>query len=202
VYRSTNAFTAADPTFTSIQNDLPTFPVHDAVIDRYDANRIIIATEMGVWATDNAGQNWTEENEGIGRVPALNIEQEQLYTDGCYVIYLGTHGRGFFRTTTLTSGSCETSVGMGEAMAIKAGVAQAYPNPATTSTQIVLPVQLSSTADVMVFDLTGNLVHQLNGAQMTNGRLLLDTSHLRSGKYIVRVVTDNKPFSARLIVIN
>ena len=78
VFRTTFATTAGDPatSFESIQGaGLNKFPVYSAVIDKVNNNNVVIGTEFGVYATENAFTSnasdvvWTEENSGLARVP-------------------------------------------------------------------------------------------------------------------------------------
>ena len=87
VARTTIATTALDPTgtFEFIQGSgtsaLPLAPAYSVMIDKDDNNKVLIGTELGVFATDNAFAtdpaqvSWTEENIGSGRVPVFEIRQ-------------------------------------------------------------------------------------------------------------------------------
>ena len=47
-----------NPTFTSIQGDLPYMPVYSAVIDVNNSDNIIIGTDFGVWSTTNGSHGF------------------------------------------------------------------------------------------------------------------------------------------------
>ena len=76
VFKSNNAM-SDNPTFTSIQGNLPDMPVYSAVIDVHNPNYIIIGTEFGVWSTTN-GSSWTLEDDGMPVVPFHMLRQQYL----------------------------------------------------------------------------------------------------------------------------
>lgn len=93
IARTTIATTALDPTgtFEFIQgsgtNALPQAPTYSVMIDKDDRNKVLIGTELGVFATDNAfdpspqNVSWTEENIGLGRVPVFEVRQMEFDFD-------------------------------------------------------------------------------------------------------------------------
>ena len=111
VYRTNNGL-ANNPTFVSLQAgdaQMPYMPFYDAMIDYNDPNRYLVATELGVWGSDDGGNTWSEQNTNLGRVPTYGVRQFRYCDDdpSCRAIYIGTHSRGMWRTTTLNGASCE-----------------------------------------------------------------------------------------------
>ena len=112
VYLSTNAL-ASVPSFTSKQGDLPMFPCYSVSFDKGNPNRLFVGSEWGMFMADNinsATPSYSEENNGMARVPVFEIEQYR--TDFNYDpnnpissptegdVFIATHGRGWFQTTT------------------------------------------------------------------------------------------------------
>ena len=85
-----------------IQGNLPDMPVYSAVIDVNDNNNIIIGTEFGVWSTTN-GSNWIVEDDGMPIVPCHMLRQQYLPGVNKGIIYVGTHGRGIFKSSNTSS---------------------------------------------------------------------------------------------------
>ena len=79
VYYSTNA-TSDNPTFTSIDGDLPDMPVFGCIVERDPSTDIIvIGTAYGVYSTDNINgnsTNWVPNNAEIGPIPVYDICQQ------------------------------------------------------------------------------------------------------------------------------
>jgi hypothetical protein len=141
VYVSTNALSSA-PSFQSKQGDLPTMPCYAVSFDKGNSNRLLVGSEWGLFMTDNlssATPSYSEENNGMARVPVFEIEQYRtdfLYdpnnpisspTEGDF--FIATHGRGWFQTTT-TSVNRPLGNSNDEVVADKESLG-IYPNPAT-----------------------------------------------------------------------
>ncbi len=205
VYQSLNANdppagqTTPLPQFQSIQNDLPLMPVYDAVFDFYNGNNIILGTELGVWSTSNALDgaaqiSWTTENaQRFGAVPTFQVRVDPLYEMDCRVLYAGTHGRGIFRSTTLSPFNCDVTpckdiVGLTEVPAnVKAASLKVYPNPVTANANIELNITKGKEAVVMVFDMSGRMVfnQKVNSLMAGKNKLTFNLSGLLSGTYII-----------------
>lgn len=173
VFESTNAM-SANPTFTSIQGNLPDMPVYSAVIDVHNSNNIIIGTEFGVYTTTN-GSNWILEDDGMPIVPCHMLRQQYLPGENKGVIYVGTHGRGIFKSSN-TSSIFDFADNDGKSV----DVISVFPNPAQSYISVDLP------ADVLQFDLK---VIDLMGKEVineTNTNLkTLDISSLEIGNYVL-----------------
>jgi Secretion system C-terminal sorting domain len=91
VWESTNGGTA----FTALDNNLPDMPVRWGIFNPLNADQILLATELGVWSTDNingAATLWTADNSGLA-----NVRVDMLkYRESDYTIVAATHGRGVF----------------------------------------------------------------------------------------------------------
>ncbi|GAA4741539.1 hypothetical protein [Flavisolibacter ginsenosidimutans] len=83
-------------TWTNVEGNLPNMPVRWVVFNPSNYHQAFIATELGVWSTDNlAGTSteWNPTNGGFAnvRVDMLKIVGNQMAA--------ATHGRGLFTTT-------------------------------------------------------------------------------------------------------
>ncbi|MBP7496155.1 MAG: T9SS type A sorting domain-containing protein [Bacteroidales bacterium] len=125
VYESRNAMDSI-PTFSLKQGNLPKMPVYSSLIEMNNPDKVIIATEYGIFSTDkisSASPVWQEENQGMERVGTYMLKQQIYNYDGDYVptqdmknpyspiklspwlnvnnlgvIYAATHGRGIFES--------------------------------------------------------------------------------------------------------
>jgi hypothetical protein len=185
VYKSSNAMGSA-PTFTDINGLLPSFPVYDAIIDMYTSSNYFLATEYGVWASNNSGKTWTEENSGMERVPTFQLVQRKFINKPWNgpVIYAATHGRGIFRTETLSTGIPEDNTSVSHSPAINV-----YPNPASDQVNVSFHMTGNSNVNLTVFDIQGRIVGTYNyGVQPAGDRVYnIPTESLKTGAYFVRV---------------
>ena len=84
----------------TIEGDLPDVPVNWAVFHPYDNDKLFIATDGGVWVTEDIDGVNTEWDIS-SKMPVVRTDMLQTRTsDG--LISAGTHGRGVFSTDFLS----------------------------------------------------------------------------------------------------
>ena len=75
---------------------LPDIPVHSIVVDPGNSSRLYLGTDLGVFASLNAGQSWVVENTGFANAVtewlALGADNE-----GSPWLFAFTHGRGAWK---------------------------------------------------------------------------------------------------------
>jgi hypothetical protein len=225
VFRTTNAFSSS-ATFVPIQgegdNALPPMPVYDLVIDVDNPNRLFVGTDLGVWMCDiiqtgvsTFEYNWSEQNNTIGRIPVFRIRQEPIKQEGCNVLYIGTHGKGFFRSTTLTfpPPNCDTSLpGWGNAVStanpVETGkmMVKISPNPISNQGQIIieLPERLLANSGTMVviYNLQGQIQQTFPLPSKTSEVQVIpfEVSHFPAGTYLAVVETQKERISHKFVV--
>lgn len=77
-------------TWTDLSNGLPSAPIHSVVISPFNALRLYLGTEVGVFASANGGESWSPGNRGPANVPVF-----ELFWMGPKLVAV-THGRGIF----------------------------------------------------------------------------------------------------------
>jgi len=196
VFLSENILDAV-PTYTNITGNLANFPVYDAIISTEDPNYIVLATEFGVWATENGGTTWEEQNQGMARVATYIIRQYRWKSWEGPVVYIATHGRGFFESKSLL-----TSVNK---VAKKDNFTNltAFPNPTQNITNLKFNLKVGeSNASVKVLDMSGRIIKQINSLEFVSGtnQIKLDLSGIKSGNYIVTLTGANVSSSTRIAI--
>jgi len=183
VYYSTNA-TSSSPSFSAIDGNLPNMPVFGCVVEKDPSTDvIIIGTEYGVFSTDNpsAGSvNWTAHNEEIGPIPVFDVRQQwRDWEDGIDslnrfqmvnnpgALYLGTHGRGIWRTDDVLHTNELKPIEANNELIID--YLNVYPNPATD--EINVSFELSKRTDVTfkIYDLQGKVMKNVTWNNMSSG---------------------------------
>lgn len=94
VYESIDAL-GGSPTWTVVDGNLPDMPVRWAMFDPRNADWAILATELGVWSTDNlngGATDWDPTNNGLANVRVDMLQ----YRSADRTIMASTHGRGVF----------------------------------------------------------------------------------------------------------
>jgi hypothetical protein len=171
VYLSNNAM-SEDPQLTPIQGDLPAMPVYSSVIDITDPNRIIIGTEFGMFSTTN-GATWIAEDNGIPLIPCHMIRQQTLAGVNKGTIYVGTHGRGIYKSTNV--------VGIDDFSNVHPVVTpnlNIFPNP--TQSFINLEIDMNKVDLIQIVDMMGKVVYSSE-----NSTSKIDVSSFEVGTYIV-----------------
>ncbi len=95
IYESVNA-TSGSPTFSSVEGDLPDMPVRWVIFDPRNNDWALVATELGVWSTDNLNSggvtDWEPTNTNFANTRVDMLQYRA--SDG--TILAATHGRGMF----------------------------------------------------------------------------------------------------------
>lgn len=189
VYKGSNMLST--PSYTNITNDLPSMPVYDGLILYSNSSTMFLATDLGVYASDNNGTNWvaqTKPENKFPKVATLALRQYYFPNKNQGAIYAGTHGRGFFECLQY-----RTSVQKSTAVNNIFNKITAYPNPASEFVNINLQNITGNDITLSVVDVTGKVfTRKIIGNVVTKeSNVKLDVSGLQSGNYIV-VVTDGK----------
>ncbi|GAB4376822.1 MAG: hypothetical protein Kow0075_04410 [Salibacteraceae bacterium] len=195
---------APTPFFTNVHGDLPPFPVYDAEIDRKDGNTVLLGTEFGIWGTkDITSGQWTDENEAdLTYVPTYDIRQQKLPWDkaknsGMY--FVGTHGRGFWTSTTLLGVDEVDDLPSANAIA---GI-KVYPNPVRDFANMQIESAFTGKAEIQIFDINGTLVRtKTERLNRGTNQVSLNVTGLRSGNYIVAIDAGGQRSVSRFIILN
>lgn len=203
VYHTANA-TSATPTWVSIQNNLPLMPVFDAVIDYYNPGNIILGTELGIWASSDMGASWTEENTGMASVPVFKVFQRKLYDADCMVLYIGTHARGIFRTTTLTKNGCSVIAGIKDNQpASPVSRMEIYPNPVNDKAIVEFEVKdANAPVNLLIVDLLGRMHRNEKLMNLRPGanKIEVPFDDIAAGIYMVTLRSGKTTETKRVVV--
>lgn len=82
-------------TWSSINGDLPDSPISDVFIyteDNHHPNTYFVATDIGVFYTQDNGNRWYEITEGLPNTVIKHLD----YSPSTHTLRAGTHGRGVY----------------------------------------------------------------------------------------------------------
>lgn len=96
-------------TWQSVEGNLPDMPVRWVLFDPIDPDQAIIATEAGVWVTENLDGNNTIWQPSLQGLPITRVDMLQ-YRESDNVIVAATHGRGLFTTDYRAPASADFQV--------------------------------------------------------------------------------------------
>lgn len=90
--------------WTSIEGDLPDVPVRWALFDPADHDKVMIATDAGIWTTDDVNgelTHWDPPNPDNG-MPYVRVDMLVL-RESDKVVLAATHGRGLMTTDVFSA---------------------------------------------------------------------------------------------------
>ncbi len=169
-------------TWQNVEGNLPDMPVRWAIFHPQNHNQVMLATETGIWTTDNietATVVWTPQNNGF---PNVRVDMLDVKPANNKVV-AGTHGRGFFTATWDQTNGINNEIAPVDFTV--------YPNPATD--YIHLKADLSQ-GDISIINLNGQVLQSFKHRPIQKP---IDVSHLKSGYYLLRVNQSVKPFLVR-----
>ena len=199
--------TGATPTFSAIDGGLQSnfsqkIPVYSVVIDRNNANLILVGTDFGVWQTANGGSTWENVSGDFGNVPVFDMKQSwRTWNEGNYHpgrIYLATHGAGVWYS--------DEYLGLNEPQdnLVKEDFVSdviVYPNPVSSYGNIAFNLTSDSDVNIQVYDLSGRMVKTFTNYNMAAGDnvLTIEAQDLSKGTYIIKLSAGNMVKTTKFI---
>lgn len=192
VYETNNALDAT-PTWKNITGNLPSMPVYDAVVDVDDPSRIILGTDFGIFVTEDGGNTWVEANDGMSRTPVFEIRAYEWRPWEGMTMYIGTHGRGYFKCSSLLTNTKTVKSNQNASMKV-------YPNPVLDKTTIEFNAVANADAVLTVRDLQGKVVLSRK-LQVTVGKnsASIDMDNFSKGYYFAEVMQGGNKSVAKLL---
>jgi photosystem II stability/assembly factor-like uncharacterized protein len=182
VYKGTSML--GTPTYTNITNNLPRIPVYDGIITYSNSSLYMVATDLGIYASDDAGANWTSQNTTNSRFPrvaTLSLRQFYFPFKNQGAIYAGTHGRGFFECKQYVTNLNPITNTKKNTINLSA-----YPNPSNQTTLLKIQSPINETIVVKVSDLNGKVVSTIQYEVISGSNTIeLNTSSIKAGVYVV-----------------
>ncbi|TQV89820.1 putative Ig domain-containing protein [Aliikangiella coralliicola] len=74
---------------------LPDLPAHDIIVAPHDTNTLYVATDIGVYVSENNGAEWQPLTTGLPNVPAEKLVYNRF--DLASHLFVFTYGRGAFK---------------------------------------------------------------------------------------------------------
>jgi hypothetical protein len=176
-------------TWVDVEGDLPDMPVRWIMHHPYLESSAIIATELGVWKTENLdGPNvtWVPNNQGLANVRVDMLRHR--YSD--HHIIAATHGRGLF---------VNRGVGLGIQPADGPAplTLKLFPNP--TGGLVHIDFESHGTYEMIISTLAGKILGVENGKHTGLKEAVFDLSHYPAGTYLIQVNTGQKKYAGKII---
>ncbi|MEY4659043.1 MAG: hypothetical protein RJB36_809, partial [Bacteroidota bacterium] len=185
--RSLNA-NVTTPSFTALSAiTTPGVACYDGIIDRNNSDIIVVGTSSGAFITTNGGASWENASTGFEGTPVYEVRQSwRTFNEGNDrpgEIYLGTFGRGIWRSTAFLG-----LEGNGSNDNVKFDTnLKTFPNPTRDNTTVTFELANAGMVDIQVYSISGRLVKSIRKSmdEGTNS-ILIDGDNLANGTYIVK----------------
>ncbi len=174
-------------TWTSLHNNtLPDFAINDVWVraDGTDSS-IVVATEGGVYATQNRGQFWSRVGNNM---PIINVTDLD-YSVGNNKLVAATFSMGIF-TIDLDSVFSKTNVATHLKNNISENQIAVYPNPVTNKLNLDLSKLENRDFSFIMFNSKGQIVLS---NEISSSKKSIDVSKLASGIYFMSLTDQSKP---------
>ncbi|WP_106792583.1 T9SS type A sorting domain-containing protein [Aquimarina sp. Aq78] len=160
------------------ENNLPDMPVRWGLFNPFDRSQVLLATEIGVWATNDIKSDeveWFPKNETLANVRTDMIAIRESDAK----IVAATHGRGMFEAT-LNVKDNPTSPPI-----VEKEIFSIYPNPAQSTFTINSTLKSVIAYEGEIFTVDGRLVERFS---YTSGEEFdINISGYKSGIYLVNL---------------
>lgn len=186
---SGNAFISTDAgsSFAAIAPGLPAIGKNIIVHQGQNLlNPIYVGTTLGVFYKDDSMTNWATFDDNLPNVSVTDLEINLVD----YKIIAGTYGRGAWQCNIPIQESLSNQPFEMENIAI-------YPNPSKGIFNVYLGTITPKT--ILVYDIIGKTVYFKNEFQNNQSNVLLDLSSVSNGVYFLKIISENKSVTRRII---
>ncbi|MBN3034613.1 MAG: T9SS type A sorting domain-containing protein [Bacteroidales bacterium] len=176
------------------EGNLPDMPVRWALYHPDDASHAMLATDLGVWKTDNLQDEDVEWYPGGGGLAHVRVDMLRL-RESDRTVLAGTHGRGLF--------SCTWNLPPVTSLAEKSGLlARVYPNPASGKLFVQLSEVTGNQITVHLLDVSGKTVLETAASRDGKDQLLIPVTldHIPPGIYLLNIYDGQSVHSEKIVV--
>lgn len=151
----------------------------------------LVGTPIGVYITNNDGDDWWPFNDGL-----TNLDVRAFAIDQNGYVLAGTNGGGVFRASL--------PVSVPEVAVNDFTLEQNTPNPCDGSTTITYSLRTAAHVQLTLLDPHGRTVAQLTDAAQPPGRNTVDvtTARLAPGLYAYALTLDGQRMTKRMMVVH
>ncbi|PLX10195.1 MAG: glycosyl hydrolase [Marinilabiliales bacterium] len=175
-----------------ISSNLPEAPVNEIIIDPEKEGFLYVATDLGVFYSENNGDSWMPAGDGM---PLIVVTDLRLHNPSRTLI-AATFGRGMYKMdlSILTS--------LGNKNTLNDDQINCYPNPFSTLINIELKDEFANKSRVEIINSKGQMVKTINSTK--NNKLLWDGTNengeiQEAGIYFIRITSNNKTIIRKII---
>lgn len=193
VFRSTNH----GATWQAISTGLPDIPTWGICIHPLNNQCLYIATDLGVYLSADAGQNWQPYNDNLPPYYVMDIHYQPVDT----TIRIGTLGRGVWKTKSIPD-QIISGTASGENVAVF-NLEQAWPTPFEDEINIKFSLENAQALSLELYNTSGQKVASKAVEILDQGQHKLNwklkDNRIASGVYFLRFRAGTQAESIKLL---
>jgi len=171
-----------------ISSNLPSIPANDIILTPNE-NILLLATDNGVWYSENDGASWTILGNGL----PFTIIRDLKYHEPTTTLYAGTFGRSIH---TINIADLVLGIDDFEETAASFDI---YPNPAIGD--ITIQQRFTGEGNIVLYDSSGRKLKTLyNGNLSDASQFQFNRDALATGLYFIQVTTAGQTFTEKLLI--
>ena len=181
-------------TWEEKESNLPDMPIRWAIFHPQNDGQALLATETGVWATNNLTFDDTQWSPAVDGMANVRVDMLKIRTADNTVL-AATHGRGLLTTiydVDVYDGVKENSADRNQL--------SVYPNPASTVVNLISDVVMNGEVTVSLYDVSGRLIREEVVSNSGAFQHKMDVSNLTKGVYFVDLRSGNSHQQHKLVV--
>lgn len=181
--------------WTDITNDLPDIKVYDVLVSPYNPMHLFLATDFGVYFSENNGSNWCPFSNNLPRVQCMDLSISRADS----MLQVATFGRGVWKTSLKALG--DATVGIVEI--IKPEVFEVYPNPVKHNLNLKLRLKSRMHVQLDLYSEEGKQVLKISDTYTSS----IDDNipipqNLSSGIYYLKLRMSRYQYHKKLILVD
>jgi len=180
-------------TWIDKEANLPDMPIRWAIFHPQNDNQVLLATETGVWATNNLSFDDVEWSPAIDGMANVRVDMLKLRSSDNTVL-AATHGRG------LLSATYNLDIYDNVKELSNNNVLKVFPNPASQWITIESNISGKSEITVTLNDLSGRVLYSKIYTNTSHFQKRIDISSFPKGIFLVGLKSGKESFHKKIVV--
>jgi len=181
-------------TWEEKEANLPDMPIRWAIFHPQNDDQVLLATETGVWATNNLSFDDTEWAPAVDGMANVRVDMLKIRTADNTVL-AATHGRGLLTTTY----QLDIYDGVGENNFNRYGFS-VYPNPASEFINLKADEKINGRVIINLLDISGRKIKTETVSATGAFQYKMNVSGLSKGVYVIELKTENNKWQQKLMI--
>lgn len=185
VYKSTDH----GQTWANASTGVPDVGTNSITINTFNPDYMYVGTDLGVFATEDGGNNWVEYNGNLSAYKVYDVHFHPYDT----TLRIATIGRGIWQSKTDFVSSVEEPIAEPAPFLV-------YPNPAQGHISLDWTGSLTGSVQIELWNAVGQRVRALYTGSAPSGSTQFSVQDISPGAYYLRLVNGGKAWGQKLVI--